>query len=110
MTDAASGRQAIIALVNPTAGMEDEFNDWYPNTHLPEVVALPGFISAQRYAVPDELLGQVPYSHATVYEIEGSALQAQATLFGAGLEMSPSFDVARMVFLPFSPVGTAIQG
>lgn len=28
---------------------EDEFNDWYDNTHIPEITAVPGFVSARRY-------------------------------------------------------------
>ena len=29
---------------------EAEFNAWYDSEHLPEIVALPGFLSARRYA------------------------------------------------------------
>ena len=32
---------------------EDEFNDWYTNTHIPEVCAVPGIVAAQRYKVHD---------------------------------------------------------
>lgn len=28
---------------------EDEYNDWYTNTHIPEVCAVPGFVAARRY-------------------------------------------------------------
>ena len=30
---------------------EDEFNDWYANTHIPEVCAVPGIVGARRYKV-----------------------------------------------------------
>ena len=30
---------------------EDEYNDWYDNTHVPEICAVPGFVSARRYKV-----------------------------------------------------------
>src|ERR1019366_5243317 len=33
---------------NPAEGKEDEFNKWYDTVHLPEVLAVPGMISAQR--------------------------------------------------------------
>ncbi len=103
-------RQIIIALVNAVEGREDEFNDWYTNTHLPEVVALPGFVSAQRYAVPDAVTGQSQYRHATVYEIEGSALEATTLLYGSGIGMSPAIDIAQMVFSPFVPLDSPIRG
>jgi hypothetical protein len=28
---------------------EAEYNDWYDNTHVPQVRALPGFVGARRY-------------------------------------------------------------
>ena len=32
---------------------EDEFNDWYTKTHIPEVCAVPGIVGARRYKVHD---------------------------------------------------------
>ena len=42
-------RTIQIVFSNPFEGKDDEFNEWYDNVHLPEVLALPGVISAQRY-------------------------------------------------------------
>jgi len=28
---------------------EDEYNEWYSHTHLPEIRAVPGFVAARRY-------------------------------------------------------------
>jgi hypothetical protein len=33
---------------NPIEGREDEFNEWYDTVHIPEVLATPGMVSAQR--------------------------------------------------------------
>jgi len=54
---------------------EDEYNDWYDNTHLPEVLAVPGFVSARRYKV---FGGAGPSQHAylAVYELEADDLTA----------------------------------
>jgi len=30
----------------PMAEQDDAYNDWYTNIHLPEVLAVPGFVSA----------------------------------------------------------------
>ena len=30
---------------------ETEFNDWYTNTHVPDIIALPGFVAATRYRI-----------------------------------------------------------
>ena len=37
---------AMVVFSNPTEGREDEYNDWYDNTHLPEVCALDGVVGA----------------------------------------------------------------
>ena len=39
----------MLVYIRPLAGKESTFNDWYNNTHLKEVVAVDGFMSAQRY-------------------------------------------------------------
>lgn len=56
---------------------EDEYNDWYDGTHLPEVVALPNFVSGRRFkpAKPGE-----PY--VAIYEVEADDLSAVMTTLG----------------------------
>ena len=51
----------------------DEYNDWYANTHLPEVCAVPGFVAARRYRVRDES-GEDRY--IAVYDIDSDDLTA----------------------------------
>jgi hypothetical protein len=50
---------------------EQEYNTWYDEVHLPELVALDGFVSARRLRPVD---GDGPY--IALYEIEGDSLQA----------------------------------
>ena len=50
---------------------EQEYNTWYDEIHLPELVALDGFVSARRLRPVD---GDGPY--VALYEIEGDNLQA----------------------------------
>ena len=37
----------------PIAGREDEHNGWYTDRHLQDVLAAPGFASAQGFMVAD---------------------------------------------------------
>lgn len=37
----------------PVEGREDEYNRWYTDVHLQDVLALPGFVSAQRFKLAD---------------------------------------------------------
>ena len=50
---------------------EQEYNTWYDEVHLGELVALDGFVSARRLRPVD---GNGPY--VAIYEIEGDDLQA----------------------------------
>lgn len=40
----------FVVFTKPVAGKEDEYNEWYDNQHLPDVLAVPGFKSARRFA------------------------------------------------------------
>ncbi|HEX9030985.1 MAG TPA: hypothetical protein VF834_04015 [Streptosporangiaceae bacterium] len=55
---------------------EDEYNDWYSNTHLAEVCAVPGFVAARRYKVHGGPAGADPSAHpyVAVYEIDADDL------------------------------------
>ena len=110
MTDEAQPRELLLALVNAVEGRDEEFRTWYWDTHIPEVVALPGFVSAQRYtsALPQE--AGATHAYATLYEVEGSAAEALGVLFGGGLSSSDSLDSSSMVFSAFAPVGGPING
>jgi hypothetical protein len=50
---------------------EQEYNDWYNNVHIPELVALDGIVAARRLRPVN---GEGPY--VALYEIEGDDLQA----------------------------------
>ena len=47
---------------------EKEFNDWYDNIHLPDVLETPGFLAARRYVHKEFRDGRGKY--LTIYEIE----------------------------------------
>jgi hypothetical protein len=35
----------------PLEGQEDQYNSWYSGTHIPQILEIPGFQSAQRYRI-----------------------------------------------------------
>jgi hypothetical protein len=64
-----------IVQTSPTPGREDEFNQWYENVHVPEVLSLPGYISGQRF----RLVAADPFEgprYLAVYEIESDDIAA----------------------------------
>lgn len=60
----------FIVMTNPVEGREDEYNDWYDNVHLDDVLAVEGFTAAKRYKAAPEQTGDVPWRYLTIYEIE----------------------------------------
>ena len=49
---------------------EDEYNEWYSHTHLPEIRAIPGFTVARRFKVHDG----ADHSYLAIYEIDADDL------------------------------------
>jgi hypothetical protein len=51
---------------------EDEYNQWYDSTHVPDVLKVPGFVAATRYKVADTQFGPVdtPGRYIALYEVE----------------------------------------
>jgi hypothetical protein len=65
-------RYVFVVSSNPVEGREDEYNDWYSNRHLGDLLALPGVVSARRFALADAQVGAVPqtFKYLALYEIE----------------------------------------
>ena len=75
----------VVFSRRPQAVTEDEYNAWY-GLHIAEILTLPGFAAATRYGlVPalDEPAEPDDFTHAAIYEIEGSAADAMAALDAA---------------------------
>lgn len=67
----------LVVFTNPTQGMEDQFDEWYVNQHLPDVLAVPGFKAGQRFELEQEQLkaGPHPWRFMTVFDIETDDLR-----------------------------------
>ncbi|HVL35992.1 MAG TPA: hypothetical protein VM489_10020 [Burkholderiales bacterium] len=64
-------RGLLLTLTEPPPGMEEEFNAWYDEEHLPERLAIPGFRSARRW------VAQVPPGagkYLATYELDSPAV------------------------------------
>lgn len=47
-------KAVLVVLTNCPPGREAEFNEWYNNTHIPDILQLPGFVAATRYQIVGE--------------------------------------------------------
>ena len=54
---------------NPVEGKEDEFNRWYSNVHLPEVLQIDGFQTAQRFRLTEQQMQPQSHGYLAIYNI-----------------------------------------
>jgi hypothetical protein len=66
----------LLAFNNPVVGREDEYNDWYTNTHLPDVLRVPGFLSGQRFRLTATQKDGTPqsYQYLATYDCEADSV------------------------------------
>jgi hypothetical protein len=46
-----NNRYYYLVWASPIPGMETQFNDWYQNNHMGDLVQLPGWVGAQRFRI-----------------------------------------------------------
>ena len=65
-------RIQIVFSRKPDGVSDEDWNTWY-DAHLHEILAIPGFVSAQRYAIDQHVgAGEGPeWTHIAIYEVEG---------------------------------------
>lgn len=100
----------LLALTNPVEGREDEFNDWYTDVHLADVLKLPGVVAAQRFVLNDKQHRAPPFDwkYLAVYEIDIDDVQTTLTALKAAsgteaMPLSPALSDERMVWI-FRPI------
>jgi hypothetical protein len=96
------GRHLLIVYTNPVEGEEDEYNKWYDETHVPDLIAIPGVASAQRLQLtPLPGAGDGPaHKYLALYEIDGDPAAVMTELgqrVGSGeISMSSALDTSKM--------------
>lgn len=67
-------KYTFLAFTNPTEGKENEYNTWYDEHHLIDVINVPGFVSARRFVLADSQFAfnaQTPtHRYLALYEID----------------------------------------
>jgi hypothetical protein len=83
-------RSVLLVFTNATDGDDAEFNRWYGDVHLAEVLEVPGIVAAERFALADAQLtpGDHEHRYLAIYEIEGDPAEAAAGLLKAEMNMS----------------------
>lgn len=68
-------RGLLLTMTEPPPAMEEEFNAWYDNEHLPERLSITGFRSARRW-VAELAPGEGKY--LATYELDSEAVLSSA--------------------------------
>lgn len=90
----------LLVLTNPVEGRDAEYNDWYTDTHLSEVLQVPGIVAAQRWRVAEESAAGPPLRYLAIYELDDRpTADVIAALFEAAqtMTMSSALGEAQMV-------------
>lgn len=88
-----------LMFTNAAEGRDAEFNDWYDNVHIPDILASGGLKSPERYEiVASAFTPPSEHRYAAIYEVDGDdpdqALQKLVDAFSAGkMRMSDSLDM-----------------
>jgi hypothetical protein len=95
----------------PDAISEQEYDAWY-DAHLAEILVVPGFVSARRYALsPDVVEAENPiqFTHLSLYEIEGHVPDVMTALWAEAdsgrMQLPEWFDDIHFASWNASPLG-----
>ncbi|HSW12725.1 MAG TPA: hypothetical protein VLI06_07790 [Solimonas sp.] len=107
-------RYQMVVLSNPVEGREDEYNDWYQNVHLAQVVAFKGIQSAQRLRLSNNLIEGKAWPYAAIYRIESDDIEGLLQDFraSAGTErmtMSDALDTAGAYAAIYEECGAVVE-
>lgn len=83
-------RNVFVVFTNSEEGRDDEFNEWYDEHHVHDIVGVEGFVWGQRFELhPAQRPGRAapPWKYLALYEIEGDVTTINDRLAQA----SPSF-------------------
>ena len=80
----------LVVFTNAVEGKDKDFNDWYQNTHLKQIVSIKSFTAAQRFRFNTNIVpgSADPSRYMAIYDIEtddiGAALGAMGELAASG--------------------------
>ena len=94
----------MLVLTNALPGTDEEFNVWYDDTHLVDVLEHGPFTSARRFRLADDGATDAPYRYMAVYDIEeGKAEEARDWIVFSRAEREEALAAGRDPLIPISP-------
>jgi hypothetical protein len=86
--------RVVVCLVfsNSVEGRDEEFNEWYSNRHLNDVLRVPGYLAARRFSLTTDLGHSSPrWNYLAVYEVDHAryCLAVEELAARSGTELMP---------------------
>lgn len=69
-------RYKLVVMSNPVPGREADYEAWYQDSHLQQMIEVPGVVSAQRFRPAEVLSVRDPVKFLTIYEVETNDIKA----------------------------------
>lgn len=96
----------LLVLTNCVAGTDAEFNRWYDEVHIPEVLEVPGFTGAWRGPVAPLTAEGATHRYCAVYDLESDDLGATLAELGSRsasgkMHMSDTLDLGTISMRAF---------
>lgn len=93
----------FVVLSNPVAEREIEYNRWYEQQHLPDVLRVPGIVAARRMRATAE---GAKWRYLAMYEIEADDVNAvlaelRSRSGGPQMPMSEALDRENLLAMAF---------
>ncbi|MEU0538515.1 hypothetical protein [Nocardia sp. NPDC005978] len=97
----------IMVFSTPRDGMDAEYNEWYENIHISDMLDIPGVLSCTRHrrinpTDPDDL------EYLAVYDVDGDPLavlkEIGARSADGRLRLNPSVDPQRLRMTVWQPL------
>jgi hypothetical protein len=107
-------RYKLVVMTGPKPGRDQEYNDWYNNQHLADVVAVPGFLSAERFKLTDAMGHEHRNGYLAIYEIDSDDPKAVlAEMFKRSgtpaMVLSEALDLDKAVVGLFEPCSSVVE-
>jgi hypothetical protein len=103
----------LVVMSDAVEGTDDEFNRWYDDIHLADVLAVDGFVAARRFEAVPSVHGEIAdRRYLAIYEIEADdldAVQQALSRAAASMEISPALDRSRAITYTYRLLSEAAQ-
>ena len=105
-------RHTYLVLTNAITGTDEEFNRWYDEIHLGDVLQVPGIVAAQRFRAAGDAATET-YRYCALYEIESDdpaavLAEIQRRAGSDSMQLSPTLSPDMLTCL-YSPLASKRQ-